>query len=252
MDDQTAAEQQKRTEQQLRAHVRRQREQDPADQAERLEKHQRKAEEAMRRRQEQLAKLQASGPGITLPTCYQLHLLVHKLTKDQKEGQRHGVLFRRDGADLVLEATNGQAACSIRRRGDGLAFAAGEVRGDHRAIMPAKAAKMLAAAKAELAQLWFVNGRVSILVDDVLHEYWQIPRDELPFPTENLRAIQRSTRLGAVRVDARQLQAVQKALGTDQLQVLHAGKGLLALVPAGADIDDPDDLGFLAIPAEAD
>lgn len=248
------ADQARRTSSEAKRQARRER--DLAGEAEKLEQHRRKADAAIKARGEQLQKLRASGPGITLATSYQLHLVTAKRGKKDKLAPRHGVTFRRRGADLLIECSNDRAFVSLLRQGDGEAFAPGRSL-DPRVVMvaPAKAMELIAKAQEGLAQLWFAGGKVSILVDDALHEFWQIPCDELPFDDDQVPMRDRhyrSAMVGGFGIEAAELLKLQKALGADQVEIRRASKGLLSVFPSWQrDADQPVDVGFICVDDKA-
>lgn len=214
------------------------RKQEQQEEADRLEAHKKKAEEAMQARGKVLARLREIGPGMSLPTQYKPHLLARKLIGKDGERPEHGVCFRRAGGDCLIEATNGLAAVSICLQSEGEQC-------PEMAVVPARALALVSRAKAEFAQLWFHDGKVTVFVDDAIHEFFQIPRD-LPFPTENLRAKSKGTRLlSSVIFDTEQLFRVQKALGADRVTLRQADKHLLSVWPEGD--DRHHSCGFLAL-----
>ena len=83
------------------------READEKAREERRAEHQKKAEDAMRARSETLRKLREIGPGLSVPTDIKPHLCAVKRGKNDKEAPEHGVQFRRDGRDCLVEAQNG-------------------------------------------------------------------------------------------------------------------------------------------------
>lgn len=205
--------------------------------AERRLEHRRKAEEAMQARSTTLKKLREIGPGMSLPTQFRPHLVAKKLSAKDNETPFHGVCFRREGDDCIVEATNGIGAVSICLQSEGNQC-------PDMAVVPARALALVAKAKAEFAQLWFHAGKVTVFVDDALHEFFQIPRD-LPFPTEDLRKKSKGTRLlSAVTFDTEQLHRIQKALGTDHVALRQADKHLLSVWPQGD--DKAPSCGFLS------
>jgi len=209
----------------------------------RLAEHRKKAEEAMQARSNTLKKLREIGPGMSMPTRYRPHLCCRKLGKDDTEGPIHGVSFRQVGKDCLIESTNAIAAVSICLEGEG-AQCPGHV------IVPARAMALVAGAEAEFAQLWFHGGKFVILVDDAVHEFFQIPKD-LPFPTENLRDKPKGTKLlQSITFDAEQLHRIQKALGTEHLALRQADKHLLSVWPEGN--DKAASCGFLSTFSDTD
>lgn len=208
------------------------------EEAERREAHKRKAEEAMAARGKVLARLREIGPGMSVPTHYKPHLLARKMAAKDVERPEHGVCFRRLGDDCLIEALNGIASVSICLQGEGKQC-------PELAIVPARALALVSRAEAEFAQLWFHDGKVTILVDDAIHEFFQIPRD-LPFPTENLRAKAKGTRLLSSAIfDTEQLFRIQKALGAERVALRQADKHLLSVWPDGD--DRQPSCGFLAL-----
>lgn len=211
---------------------------DAQEEAERREAHKKKAEEAMQARGKVLARLREIGPGMSLPTHYKPHLLARKLSAKEKERPDHGVCFRRVDKDCLIEAVNGLGSVSICLQGEGAQC-------PELAVVPARACALVSRAKAEFAQLWFHDGKVTVFVDDAIHEFFQIPRD-LPFPTENLRAKAKGTRLlSSVVFDTEQLFRIQKALGADQVALRQADKHLISVWPDGD--DRHPSCGFLAL-----
>lgn len=203
-------------------------EKEAAEEAERLAEHKKKAEAAMAARSATIKKLREIGPGMSVPTEFRPHLCAVRLGKSDKEQPHHGVFFRRRGDDCLVEASNGVATVSICLLGEG-----NQCPGE--AIVPARAMQLVATAEADFAQLWFHEGKVTVFVDDALHEFFQIPKD-LPFPTENLREKPKGTRLlQGVAFDTEQLFRIQKALGTDHVALRQADKQLLSVWPNGDD-----------------
>jgi hypothetical protein len=214
-----------------------------AEEQRRIE-HRRKADEVMQARSNTLKKLREIGAGMSLPTNFRPHLVCKKLGKNDKEHPEHGVQFRRSGDDCLLEALNGVAAISICLQGEG------EQCPKHPVAVPARAMALVAKAEAEFAQLWFHDGKVTVFVDDALHEFFQIQQD-LPFPTENLRAKPKGTKLlQAVTFDAELLHRIQKALGTDHVALRQADKHMLSVWPDGN--DKSPSCGFLMTFTEPD
>lgn len=218
--------------------IQKQKQDDQAAEEQRRADHRRKAEEAMQARSNTLKKLREIGPGMSLPTNFRPHMCCEKKGAKEKERPEHGVVFRRVGDDCLVEATNGIAAVSICLQGEG------EQCPEVPVAIPARAMRLAARAKAEFAQLWFHEGKVTIFVDDALHEFFLIPR-ELPFPTENLRDKAKGTKLlSSVTFDSEQLAKLQRALGTDNLALRQADKHLLSVWPEGN--DKSPSCGFLA------
>jgi hypothetical protein len=199
-----------------------------AEREQRRLEHQKKAEEAMRARSETLKKLREIGLGLSMPTEFRPHLCSRKLGKDEKEAPIHGVQFRRDGKNCLVEAQNGIAAVSIALLGEA------EQCPKEGANVPARAMALIASAEAEFAQVWFHAGKVTVLVDDAVHEFFQIPRD-LPFPIEDLRKRPRARLVQSATFDAEQLHRIQKALATGHVALRQADKHLLSVWPEGND-----------------
>lgn len=200
--------------------------------------HQKKAEEAMRARSETLKKLREIGAGLSVPTDIKPHLCSTRLSKSNKEMPCHGVQFRRSGEHCLIEAQNGIACVSICLLGEA------EQCPENGAVVPARAMALIAAAKAEFAQVWFDSGKVTVFVDDAVHEFFQIPRD-LPFPIEDLRLKPRGMRLlQGVTYDAEQMLRIQRALGASHVALRQADKLLLSVWPQGD--DKAPSCGFLA------
>ena len=199
--------------------------------------HQKKAEDAMRARSDTLRKLREIGPGLSIPTDIKPHLCCRKLGKDDKEAPEHGVQFRRHGKDCLIEAQNGIACVSICLPSEA------EECPEAAVSVPARAMALIASADAEFAQVWFHAGKVTVFVDDAVHEFFQIPRD-LPFPVENLREKARGRIVQSATFDAEQLHRIQKALGTDHVALRQADKHLLSVWPRGD--DQARSCGFLA------
>lgn len=204
--------------------------------------HKKKAEDAMRARSETLRKLREVGPGMSVPTHYKPHLLCKKLGKDDKESDYHGVTFRRLDGDCVLEAMNGVAAVSIVLEGEG------EQCPEAGAIVPARAMRLIAAAKAEFAQVWFADAKVTVFVDDAVHEFFLIP-PTLPFAVAYLRDKPTGSRMvSGAAVDGDMLHRLQKALAASHVAIRKIDKALLGLVPESD--DQGMNRGFLATVGE--
>lgn len=214
------------------------READEKAREERRAEHQKKAEDAMRARSETLRKLREIGPGLSVPTDIKPHLCAVKRGKNDKEAPEHGVQFRRDGRDCLVEAQNGIACVSICLGGEAEQVPEGG------AVVPERAMALIAKAEAEFAQVWFHEGKVTVFVDDAVHEFFQIPR-ELPFAVENLRAKPRGMRLlQGLTYDAEQMLRIQRALGASHVALRQADKHLLSVWPMGD--DQAASCGFLA------
>lgn len=202
------------------------------------------AAEAKRQRRIQaqadtMRRLQSMGPGLGWSPELRPHLVAKKRKKQEALAAVHGVTFRRDGQDCLVEAGNGVAFVSIR-------LPKQAKNAPVLAVVPAGA--MVAACQAEdLATFWFRDAKVWVLADDVVSEFFLVQPD-LPFEGLNLRKRNKAQRsLAGLALDGALLALVQKALATESLAIRHAAPHVLSLYPAGDDSDqDPDRLGFLA------
>ena len=185
---------------------------------------------------ETLEALRELGPGLSWPTRFRPHLVAAKKKAKETLRAEHGVSFRRDGEDCVVEATNSIAMVRIRLRHEGEPAPT-------RAVVPAKAMKLLAAAENESATLWFHGTKVTIVVDDEIHEFRCIPPD-LPFPTPDLADIGGAA-LSGVHLDAEHLLNIQRALAGVSLAFRAVRRGTIALLPDG--MKQTDEVGFLQL-----
>jgi hypothetical protein len=184
---------------------------------------------------ETLEALRELGPPLYWPTEFKPHLVARKKKAKEEVRAEHGVSFQRDGGDCIVEATNGIAWVRIRLKGEG-------EHAPSRAIVPAKAMRLLAQAEAEMAALWFHGVKVAIVVDDEIHEFRCIP-PELPFPSPELDSRASGRVLTDFQANAEQLHLVQQALAANFLSVRSLKKGAVALLPDGA---ESGTAGFLA------
>lgn len=192
--------------------------------------------DAQRKAIETLQALRELGPGLTWPTKFRPHLVCAKKKAKETLRAEHGVSFRRDGDDCVIEATNGVALVRIRLRHEGEPAPT-------RAVVPAKAMKLLSAAEDESATLWFHGTKVTIVVDEEIHEFRCIPPD-LPFPTPDLADIGGAA-LSGVHLDAEHLLNIQRALAGVSLAMRAVRRGTIALLPDG--MKQTDEVGFLQL-----
>lgn len=192
--------------------------------------------DAARKAIETLEALRQLGPPLSWPTQYKPHLVARKKKAKEELRAEHGVSFQRDGGDCVVEATNGIAWVRIRLKHEG-------DEAPVRAIVPAKAMRLLAQAEAEMAALWFHGVKVTIVVDDEIHEFRCIA-PELPFPTPELDARAGGRVVTDLQANMEQLHLVQQALAANFLAVRSLNKGAIALLP---DADEKSGhVGFLA------
>lgn len=184
---------------------------------------------------EMLEALRELGPPLYWPTQYKPHLVARKKKAKEEMRAEHGVSFARDGDDCLVEATNQIAWIRIRLGHEGEQAPA-------KAIVPAKAMRLLAQAESEMAALWFHGQKVAIVVDDEIHEFRCIP-PELPFPTPELDARTAGRVITDLHANAEQLHLVQQALAANFLSVRSISKGVVALLPDG---EESGTAGFLA------
>jgi hypothetical protein len=184
---------------------------------------------------EMLEALRELGPPLSWPTQFRPHLVARKKKAKESLRAEHGVSFSRDGADCVVEATNQIACVRIRLKGEG-------EQAPTRAIVPAKAMRLLAQAESEMAAIWFHGVKVAIVVEDEIHEFRCIP-PELPFPTPELDARTAGRVITDLQANAEQLWLVQQALAANFLSVRSLKKGAVALLPDG---EESGTAGFLA------
>jgi len=176
--------------------------------------------------EEAAAKLrEAFGAPILFPTDLQPHRVCAKKAKKDKPTAMHGVTFRRSGSDVVACAMNGRAAIRVVLHGDA------ELVPETGAVIPAKAAKMIAGATDELAAMWFANGRVRIAADGEIHEFRLL--DALAFDAEaTFAASNRAPRsLRGVVADAGQLAKLQRAMACEYVELRDGGKGSVFVLP---------------------
>lgn len=192
--------------------------------------------DAARKAIETLEALREIGPPLSWPTQYKPHLVARKKKAKEEVRAEHGVSFQRDEGDCLVEATNGIAWVRIRLGHEGEQAPA-------RAIVPAKAMKLLSQAEAEMAALWFHGVKVTIVVDDEIHEFRCIA-PELPFPTPALDASKGGRVITDLQANMEQLHLVQQALAANFLSVRSLKKGAIALLPDGD--EKSGTAGFLA------
>jgi len=189
---------------------------------------------------ELLESLRELGHPLMWPTKYRPHLCARKKTKKEQLLPIHGVAFKRDGDHCMVHASNNRALVRIRLPHQG-------VYAPSQAIVPVKAMRMLAAATDEEACLWFSGTKVSILVDDELHQYRCID-PELPFPSPELDRKATGT-VSRVTVNATYLEQIQEALAATCLEVRFPNEHMISLIPEGD--EKSDGWGFCALIGEA-
>jgi len=181
------------------------------------------------------------GPGLWMPTRYKPHLVVRKKAAKDSLCDEHGVSIRRLGDDCLVEASNGVSSVSILLADEGANAPAARV------VIPARAAKLIAdaAPDIETARLWFLGARVVIAIGDEIHQF-SVQQPDLPFPGENLRDKAMGSRsLAGVSCDADHMLRLQKALAADFLELRWISRGVVSVIPDGA--ESAYTCGFLAL-----
>lgn len=187
---------------------------------------------------ETLERLRAMGSGISFPTNLRPHLVCAKARKGDKLHAEHGVTFRRDGGDCLVEAGNQIAFVSLLLEGEG-------EEAPHLAIVPREAMEIIAGADDEMATLWFRDCKVWVLVDQAVHEFFVLQPD-LPMGGESLRATDlRQKNLRGPQLNAAELAKIQKALACESMAMRWHSRAVVSLYPDG--VEQSPHRGFLAL-----
>lgn len=187
---------------------------------------------------ETLRRLRTMGSGIHFPTQYRPHLVCARAKKGDKLYAEHGVTFRRDGGDCLVEAGNQIAFVSLLLEGEG-------EEAPHLAIVPREAMEIIAGADDEMATLWFRDCKVWVLVDQAVHEFFVLQPD-LPMGGESLRATDlRQKNLRGPQLNAAELAKIQKALACESLAMRWHSRGVVSLYPDG--VENSPHRGYLSV-----
>ena len=180
---------------------------------------------------------------LLFPLCFRPHLCAKKKTAKEKLADAHGVSFRRQGDDCIVEASNGVVSIAIELSGEGPKCPKGRV------VLPPRAMRIMARSEdseIEEAAIKFLGSRVRIEIGQESHTF-RVLQPDLPFPGENLLAAvpSASGRLDRPQLDTTQLSKLQSALGQVSVKLRQLRKGVLAVLPGETTLVPA--IGFLSL-----